>query len=245
VNSALVHAAALNNATWCDAVCRARGAHTRFASGCWLNETPSPPFFPVLVTLRPATGTDEIAAALDSRLQHKDDSGIGVKDSFALLDLGPRGLHPLLEAQWLWKDPTPVPADAPRLTWRPVTTDDELARWERAWWPADAGPPIADRVFAPTLLGQGPIALLAAFDAQGAPVGGCALTDTGKITGLTCAFLRVEGWEATEQRAELMRALRVHRPWRAICGYESGEALQASLRLGWHAIGGLRVWVRD
>jgi hypothetical protein len=93
--------------------------------------------------------------------------------------------------------------------------------------------------------GQRPIALLAAFDVQGALVGGCALTDTGVITGLTCAFLRVDEWEATGQRAELIRALRAHRPWRAICGCESGEALEASLRLDWHAIGGLRVWVRD
>jgi len=45
--------AAVNNAEWCDCVCRAQGVETRFDENAWTGRTRTPPFYPDAVTLVP------------------------------------------------------------------------------------------------------------------------------------------------------------------------------------------------
>src|SRR5262245_16786745 len=79
--------AARNNAVWCDIVCRAHDAPGEFRDHAWCTKRFTPPYYPNLVTLtrddehKHLGLVDEILEA--TRAEHE----IGVKDSFANMDL--------------------------------------------------------------------------------------------------------------------------------------------------------------
>jgi hypothetical protein len=87
--------AALNNAEWCDAVCRSHGLPTRFAGDVWVCLRRSPMFYPDAVTLAPAVAPADVLRDIDTS------AGCSVKDSFATLDLAPHGFEVLFEAEWI------------------------------------------------------------------------------------------------------------------------------------------------
>jgi hypothetical protein len=104
-----VAAAALNNAEWCDAVCRAHGWAGKFGPAAWLSPHRAPPFYPDVVTLDAVAGPEVLRAADLS-------PGCSVKDSFACWDLTSEGFEVLFEAQWIFRDTKPP--DAPG--WEPL-----------------------------------------------------------------------------------------------------------------------------
>lgn len=55
--------AALNNAEWCDAVCRTHGLPGRILPAAWIQPRIGPPYYSNMVTLSPAV--DENLAAID------------------------------------------------------------------------------------------------------------------------------------------------------------------------------------
>ena len=88
-----LHAAVINNARWCDAVCRSHGHPGEFTGRLWIRARHALPFYPNAITLAP----DVTAAEATSG---QDPSGsYSVKDSFARLDLAPSGLVPLFDAE--------------------------------------------------------------------------------------------------------------------------------------------------
>jgi hypothetical protein len=160
-------AAAWNNASWCDAVCRARGGNTQLVDGLWISQSEPPPYYPNVVTY----GVEGVAKHLrhiGALVEEGVAPGWGIKDSFQALDLAPLGLDVLFEAEWLGLPAnevliTTAPSGA---TWEQVETGDGLAAWEMAWSRAneDAAAPgsVPIRVFAPGLIKNPDVVLIAA-----------------------------------------------------------------------------------
>jgi hypothetical protein len=80
---ALLHAAVLNNARWCDAVCRSHGYPGEFTGRLWTSVGHALPFYPNAITLSPDVTAAEATASQDRSRP------FAVKDSFARLDLAP------------------------------------------------------------------------------------------------------------------------------------------------------------
>ena len=228
--------AARNNAEWCDAVSRAHGATPRFGAGFWLNPGDAPPYYPNLVTL---TAEDigpqraEITA-----LAARRPGGLGIKDSFATLDLSSEGLTTAFEAEWLWlaaDAPAPAPAGL-AIDW--TETADDLADWERAW----AEAPVARSVFPPSLLADPRLAFLT-VTSDGVPIGGAALNRYATVLGVSNFFMGPEA-DAAAVLAAVIAAARHRHPSLPLVGYEHGESLALFRANGFQAVGPLRVWVR-
>ncbi len=229
--------AAVNNAVWCDAVCRARGGTTAFADGLWCHADPSPPYFPSVVTLSAEVGGEAVLQAL--RAAPGGDS-LGVKDSFCRLGLADAGFMKLFEARWLWREPKAGGSPRPRLRWCVVDTPALLSSWTRAWWPDPAADPPAPAVFGTPLLVDPAVQLLAGLDGEHL-VAGAAVTLSDGVAGLSCCFFPPA--EAAALRAELLDAVQVRHPGRPLVTYHQGEELQALLGLGFADVGPLQVWL--
>lgn len=229
--------AAVNNAVWCDAVCRARGGATMFAGGLWRHADPSPPYFPSAVTLSAEVGDEAVLQAL--RDAPGGDS-VGVKDSFCRLDLASAGFMKLFEARWLWREPTAAAPGAARLRWQVVDAPVLLSSWTRAWWPDPAADPPTPAVFGTPLLADPAVQLLAGLDGEQL-VAGAAVTLSDGVTGLSCCFFPPA--QAAWLRVELLQAVEARHPGRPLVTYHQGEELQALLGLGFIDVGPLQVWL--
>jgi hypothetical protein len=92
---ALLRAAVINNARWCDAVCRSHGYPGEFTGRLWISAGHTLPYYPNAITLSPDVTAAEATASQDLSRP------FAIKDSFARLDLAPRGLTPLFDATWI------------------------------------------------------------------------------------------------------------------------------------------------
>lgn len=236
--TAHVIAAALNNAVWCDAVCRAAGGTTQFAEDLWRSSAPSPSYFPNVITLDSSANIAAVEAAL--RACSGSGAELGVKDSFRTLDLLPFGFSKLFDASWIWKDAVHPSQKAWRLTWKNLESVEDLQAWESAWWPGPDSSGPRPRVFAATLLRETNITFLAGFDGA-TLVTGAAITETKGLVGLTCAFFRCT--EAAEARRELLAVVAARFSGKAIAGYESSGELRAMRDCGFREVGPLSVWL--
>ena len=99
--------AAVNNAHWCDAVCRTHAIDSKFDDDAWTSRTRTPPYYPDAVTLTPSPSIPELLARIDAS------EGCSIKDSFASLDLHPFGFRELFDAQWITR---PAMAAAPTVS---------------------------------------------------------------------------------------------------------------------------------
>ncbi|MFN8624198.1 MAG: hypothetical protein U0869_25935 [Chloroflexota bacterium] len=230
-----VELAAVDNARWCDAVCRAHGLRTSATADLWICHDVPPRYLPCATTLRRGPGAD---AALRAQLAGRGGAPGGVKDGFLELDLSDLGLRELFRAEWLWRAPPTSPAPT-ALAWRRATTPAGLAAWEAAWEgserPADV--PVQ---FPPALLADAGIALLAGFrDAAIAVVAALSLTEpvvgVSNVAGSDPAS--DDGW------ADLPSVAARWFPGRPLVGYERGEDLAKARRHGFTPTGPLRVWV--
>ncbi len=230
--------AALNNALWCDAVCRAHGGITEMTEHVWFNRVNSPPFYPNVDTLTESGGAAQMGAIQELRAANLTD-GWGVKDSFCTLDLAPLGFWQLFEAEWLWRDLEPAPKNPlPDVGWTVIRTPAELARWETAWRGPNGDPP--PPLFLPILLTDPDIAFLAAVR-EGQIVAGAVANRTGDVVGLSNVFAPPE--EKVPFWAGAIAAVQQIHPGLSIVGYESGEELALAQSLGFETLGALRVWL--
>ena len=127
----LLHAAVIDNARWCDAVCRSHGYPGEFGGRLWISAGHALPFYPNAITLSPDVTAAEATASQD-RFRP-----FAIKDSFARLDLAPHGLTPLFDATWM---AVPTPAGGHDPSWEAVTDPGDLAQWETAWGPPSTPP---------------------------------------------------------------------------------------------------------
>lgn len=244
--------AALNNALWCDAVCRAHGATPTLDAHVWFNSQKSPPFYPNVDTLT-QEGVQAQMAVIETLLAAQMPGDWGVKDSFFTLDLASLGFFQAFEASWIWRPAHPGGADfqsssvpasptksTPPIHWKSVQTPAELAQWEAAW----SGQPNlneADRIFLPSLLTDERLVFLAAYRDAGIVAGGVA-SRTGEVVGLSNVF--TPAGEGRPFWAGFVGAVAERFPGLPFAGYEQGDDLAIARALGFEAIGPLRVWIR-
>ncbi|WP_457406506.1 hypothetical protein [Streptomyces sp. TE12347] len=224
----LLRRAAMNNAAWCDAVCRAHGTAPQYdGERLWFSARRTPPMYPDAVTLEPAVPARSVVRGVDI-----DSPGCSVKDSFADLDLAGDGFEVLFEAQWIHRpagDPLPeAEGEAAGLEWSEVADAEELGAWEAAF--DDHG---GDRLFRPALLRDGIVFL--AGRAGGRIVAGAVASTGGGVVGVSNLF--GAAW------AGVLAAVADRWPELDVVGYEHGEDLEAAVRAGFTAIGPLRVWL--
>jgi len=224
----LLHAAVINNARWCDAVCRSHGYPGEFSGRLWISAGHALPFYPNAITLSPDVTAAEVTASQDLSRP------FAIKDSFARLDLAPHGLTPLFDATWI-AVPTPVGGDEP--SWDVVTKPGDLVRWEAAW----AGGGEVSGLFQPALLADADCAVLACRQG-GTQVGGAIAYTAGGVTGISNVFK--SGIASGPLWEGVVRAVAELRPGLPIVGYERGEDLAAARRAGFTVLGPLRIWAR-
>ncbi len=243
-------AAVHNNATWCDAVCRALGHTTIWQDGLWMDLDAAPPYYPSAVTTAPdaqAPQRRQVRAMLASPLPRP----WTIKDGFHALDLATDGFDILFAAEWLTLPGTAdaLVDDGPsrrRLVWEAIMTDGDLAAWERTW--TGANPDVAavhmPRLFGPALLGDPSIRFLAGWD--GAIIRCVAAANrsddgSGPVVGISNVVLG--GDDPERHRAAAVQAVRDSFPGLPLVGYERGADLRAMCALGFETLGPLRVWI--
>ncbi len=217
--------AARNNAEWCEVMCRADGVDTAFAPTFWASPRRTPPLYPDAVTLRPDVDRTALLEAVDAT------EGCSIKDSFACLDLSAAGFRPIIDATWISR-PANYPAAPPSDTWSLTGTGEALTEWGAAW---DGG---AIDLFRSVLLLSPTVRVLAGHR-SGKVVAGALANRSGSDMGITNLFT-VDG----DLDAAWSGVLSCIPGWRAV-GYAAGPALAAALRLGFTALGPLRVWLRS
>jgi len=226
--------ATLNNARWCDAVCRAHGLRIQLTHELWICHDPPPRFHSRATTLGPVAAVE---GALRSLLVRRPEPASSIKDGFCRIDLADLGFTELFRAEWLWHPPA---ADGPTsLDWERVRTDADLRAWDAVWegGPQPDGQP---QQFPASLLDDPEIAFLAGRR-DGVIVVVAALNRTGPVVGLSNAVgadaASDDGWA---DHATV--AARVF-PGLPVVGYERGAHLDAARRHGFTSSGPLRVWV--
>jgi hypothetical protein len=225
-----------NNVDWYDAIFRAHGLSGGVADGLWSSPDRAPPYYSNAVTVAPSEVRAQLAAL----------RGLGavvsppwsVKDSFSVLDLEPLGFRPLFDAEWIWRAATdPPPRGSVDIAWQQVTAPAELEAWEAAW--RANGSPARSPVFVPRLLEDPSIAVLAGYRDH-VLVGGCVANRSADAVGISNVF--------AADVDELVMAGAIGEVARfgadlPVVGYEAGDALARATRLGFRAVGPLRIWL--
>jgi hypothetical protein len=204
--------AVINNARWCDAVCRSHGLPTSLGERVWIAPRGSPPLYPDVITLLPGLAPDAVLGEVGAA------PGCSVKDSFADVDLGRRGFIELFEARWIFRKP-PRGQAPPRLHWGTAATAEDLAHWTDA-----AG---LQRIIRPGLLGEAGVRVLLTRDQQGIAAGAVA-NRSGSVVGLSNVFTtRLDDRAAWAELPAIVADLFGRLP---IVGYEHGDALDSRCR---------------
>ncbi|MFI9505412.1 hypothetical protein [Nocardia sp. NPDC052566] len=220
--------AALENAEWCDAMCRSHGMAGAFDAAMWTSPVRTPLLYPDAVTLSPDASAELILDRIDCGTP-----GATIKDSFADLDLSGAGFRVLFDAQWIYRAAGPVATS--QRPWRRVTEPGDLADWAVAW-DRDR---LSDSIFRPELLKDDAVAVLGRWDADRL-VAGAVAHRSASVVGVSNLFHSDIGVDDawTGCLATVARLW----PGHPVVGYEQGEDLAAPLRAGFETLGPLRVW---
>jgi hypothetical protein len=97
----IVEQAALNNALWCDTVCRTLDDPGEFHERIWLSRHGTPRYYPDAVTLRGGQSAPAQTEVVSALTQTPRRGGWSVKDSFGCLNLDRLGFEPLFDAEWI------------------------------------------------------------------------------------------------------------------------------------------------
>lgn len=230
-STGLLGAAVVNNASWCDAVCRAHGYPGTFSSRLWTSTAHCLRLYPHAITLHPETAAPEVLAAAATARP------FAVKDSFARLDLAPAGFRLLAEASWIARDGAPAEPDG-GLSWETVTSPGELGDWEAAWAAggSDDGP-----VFRPGLLSDPRCTVLACRE-EDAIIAGAVVYAAERAAGISNLF--TAGLPLARLWADIQPAVARLHPHLPAVGYEEGASLEAARQAGFRTLGTLRIWIR-
>jgi hypothetical protein len=231
---------ARNSLHWYEAIFRTHRLTGWIVDGVWLSRGVVPPYYSNAMTVVPSPVAPQLAVLRDLRSELR--APWSVKDSYAALDLAPLEFEPLFDAEWVWRDTSPAPlppmTSPGHVSWQRVTTTAHLDRWERAW--RDNGSPTDRHVFVPDLLADPTVALFAAYRDH-LLVGGCAANISTEAVGFSNFFCADQDAEpvAAGALAEVSRFA----PGLPIVGYEAADALERAKRLGFGAVGPLRIWI--
>lgn len=238
----LLDRAVANNAAWCAAVCRVHGVPSHVADGVWRASGDPPPYYPRVVTLRPALAASRVAATVTgfdgAAVTGLDGAAVtgldaaAVKDSYADVDLAPHGFGVLLDAVWVAREPVPAGWRRPAaLGWERVSTEAALRDW--CTGQGDG------QVFPVALVGEPGVVVLGARRGNQL-VGGAMVLLAARVAGVSNVWA-AERWVG-EVWAGLPGAVAEVGPGAPVVGYERGTALEVASGAGFHALGPLRVW---
>ncbi len=210
-------AAALNNARWCDAVCRAHGHAGRMLPHMWVNAATVPRFYPNAVTLAVGdTALEEQRSTVEILQKSNLPGRWSVKDSFNKLDLSRRGFEVLFEANWIRSE---MPGEGP-------SSDIVWTREEKG----TADLPFDDPDFA-MFKGRRGFKVVAGF----------MLYRAEDVVGVTNVVAETSDAAAVWRSLTLLSAQTF--PRLPLVGYESGRELKAAVKAGFESGDKLRVWV--
>lgn len=210
----LLRAAVAENATWCALVCRRHGVDSTVRDGRWIASGTPPPFYPAVITLRPKLQLSTIV---------RPQRGLGVKDSYADVDLSSAGAIELFSGRWI----AAPPGQGELGQWRRISDARELARWRSAHGSADA--------LQADLLGEPDVTFVCAGEA-GHLLAGAVLHRTDEVIGVSNVFGHVD-WRS------LIAVAGAFHGELPVVGYASGAALAAARHGGWSEVGPMRVWL--
>lgn len=209
----------MNNARWCDAVCRAHGNPGRFLLHSWVNAQPVPRFYPNVVTLQPGKVVlAEQRETIDILLKSNLPGRWSVKDSFRTLDLSREGFEVLLEARWI-RNVMPLADPSSDIVWQRETT-------------GAAGLPFDDPDFA-MFTGRRGFRVVA---------GGMFYRAEG-VVGLSNVVADAADARTVWRALALLAAQTF--PRLPLVGYESGDELNAARDAGFEVGDKLRIWVKS
>jgi hypothetical protein len=155
-------------------------------------------------------------------------TGGSVKDSFAELDLRPRGFRVLFEARWIRRSST-LAVPPPALAWHEVRRAADLEQWAQ-------GHDV--QVFVPALLD---VEDLRFFHAPAAGAG-FALNRAAGVVGISNTLAGRAG--LTDLWSDMVSIATTTYRGLDLVGYETGADLDAAEAAGFERTGQLRVWMR-
>jgi hypothetical protein len=233
--------AALNNAQWCDTVCRSHGRPGEFFDDIWINRQAAPTFCPNAVTLSGAT-LEPI-----KMIRQLTDLSIGeqlaIKDSFSRLDLTACGFGVQFEARWIYLRTPRIGAHAVADVRREIFSSAKaLNQWETAWRRCQSGVAKEEIIFMPGLLEERDIAVVAAYR-EDRIISGSIASRSHDVVGWSNLFAPAD--DALAYAAVSLSAIGEVFPGLPIVGYANGDELDAAHALGFETMGPFRVWMRD
>ncbi len=213
----------MNNARWCDAVCRAHGNPGRFLLHSWVNAETVPRFYPNVVTLQPGKAeAAEQRETVDLLLKSNLPGRWSVKDSFRTLDLSRQGFEVLFEARWI-RNAMPLADPSSDIVWQ---------REAQGTGKGAAGLPFDDPDFA-MFTGRRGFQVVA---------GGMLYRAEG-VVGLSNVVADAADARAVWRALALLAAQTF--PRLPLVGYESGDELEAARDAGYEIGDKLRIWVKS
>jgi hypothetical protein len=233
--------AAYNNATWCDAVCRAHDRPGEFQETLWLTRLGTPRFYPDAVTTSGVEAAPAQLKAIADLIGSTRRREWFVKDSFHCLRLNSLGFEPLFDAEWIAMSGArpDIGHNQPEYRSTIVTDEAGLIAWERSWTGEEAKSAATPqpRVFMPRLLADDGIVFVLVQGENGNSGGGI-LNRGGDAVGLSNLFGSKIDWV---YRSLAVMAREIF-PGLPLVGYEHGADFAAAKLAGFEAIGPLRIW---
>jgi hypothetical protein len=209
---------------WYDDVFALHRIPVRNEDGLWSALGPPPPWHSSVKSLRP--GIDSERAVRATHGFERD----SVADSFGDLELAAYGFEVLIEATWLHREPD-VGSEALPQAWSVVDTVARLAEWSAAHDYVGVLPP--------AVLGDSRFRILSCRR-HGRLVGGAVTHDGPGTVGLS----NVWGTDGVADYDELMAAVSVLHPDRAVTDYAWGDDREAMVAAGFTPLGLQRIWSR-
>ncbi|WFR95634.1 hypothetical protein [Rhizobium tumorigenes] len=228
---------AANNADLYQAMFRSHGLADQRTTAFWSSDAVAPPYYSNMTTLEPNLTEEQLSEI--ARLTEKLGRRPGLKDGFSRLDLVSSGFKMLFSASWIWAEPHDMPTDTPH-GWGRIHDRAALARWEQSW--KESGSPTDANVFTPALLLDPDIHIYGRLAGDGFDAG-CIVNQSRKAVGVSNIF-SLNGTPDAFRDAISLAATAFSRN-APLVGYDSGDALDEMMKLGFRAVGELRVWLPD
>lgn len=232
--NSLLKSAVLNNASWCDAICRLNKAPGTFTNEYWINANKVPDLYPNLITLIPISSDPEKIDDLYSKLKTFKGKGFSIKDSYAELDLRDLKYEKIHESEWIGYEPKRIEGILTR--WQRVHFPKRFDKWVEIWKKKNK---TEDDLFPPTILKTEDIWICGEYSEEAFSKGAILFIKDNTV-GISNIFsnepIDSSFWE------ELMGFIAVQFPGATIVGYESGKILRSAIQAGFSSLGQLTVW---
>lgn len=226
-----VRLAVVNNAKWCDLVCRSHDKKGVSSSDVWFLEQPAPMYYPNLISKVPGV---DIRPCLTLLKTKNLPMYWGIKDSYAEWDLSEQGFQPFIEADWFWREPVVV-VDTSEKGWDIVRSQSQFECWQENWSDLQSH----QRPLKFSLLNNASVCFLLQSRDDGSYAGFVAFRSE-QVIGLSNLFGELSKEDLLPGLAVLAR----HFGDLPLVGYESEERYALMQECDFEPIGALRIWLK-